>query len=101
MASEKIYLERDIHCFPHSIFISFAQPASRYCEDYMYTHTHTSDFVGIAYEVQLLPNNTARGTFLHKSGAVRNVDWIFLIGAGMAVTGRIRDIGQNVLQSPQ
>jgi len=30
---------------------------------------------------------------------VRNVDWIFIVGgAGLAVTGRIRDIGQNVLQ---
>jgi len=29
----------------------------------------------------LLPNNTAGETFLHKSGAVRRVDWIFIIGA--------------------
>jgi len=49
----------------------------------------------------LLPNNTASGTFLHKSGAVRSVDWIFMkrVGASLAVTGRIQDIGQNILKS--
>jgi hypothetical protein len=35
-------------------------------------------------------------TFLHKSGEVRNVDWIFFQwGTGLAVTGRTRDIGQK------
>ena len=43
---------------------------------------------------------TLRVTYLDKSGAVRSVDWIFTIwGAGLAVTGRIRDIGQKVLKS--
>ena len=29
-----------------------------------------------------------------------SVDWIFIVGgAGLAVNGRIRDVGQNVLQS--
>jgi len=32
------------------------------------------------YELPLLPNNTGSETFLHKSGAVRSVDWIFFIG---------------------
>jgi len=51
------------------------------------------------YELPLLANNSASGTFMHKSGAVRSVDWIFIIGgAGLAVTVRVRDIGQNVLQ---
>jgi hypothetical protein len=44
-------------------------------------------------------NNTASETFLHKSGAARSVDWIFYHwGYGLVVTGRIRDIGQKVLQ---
>ena len=33
-------------------------------------------------------------------GELWSVDWIFIVrGAGLAVTGRIRDIGQHVLQS--
>jgi len=34
----------------------------------------------IVYELPLLRNNTASETFLHKSGAVQNVDCIFIIG---------------------
>jgi len=45
----------------------------------------------------LLPNKTANETFVHKSGAVRIVDSdIYHWGAGLAVTGRIYDIGQKV-----
>ena len=66
----------------------------------LYLYIHISDCVQTVYELSLLPNNTANETFLHKSGAVRSVDWIFIVrGAGLAVTGPIRDIGQNVLQS--
>ena len=54
-----------------------------------------SDCVEIVYELPLLPNNTASEAFLHKSGAMRNVDW----DAGLAMTGRNRDTEQNVLQS--
>jgi len=32
-------------------------------------------------ELPLLPNKIASETFLHKSGAVRSVDWIFSNGA--------------------
>ena len=35
----KISLARDIHFSPKS-FISFAQPASLYCEEYVYIHTY-------------------------------------------------------------
>jgi len=38
------------------------------------------DGVETVYELPLLPNNTASETFLHKSGAVRGVDWICIIG---------------------
>jgi hypothetical protein len=81
-----------------SIFflISFPRPASLYCEEYV------CECVERVNELALLPNYTASETFLHKLGAVRSVDWIFYHwGAGLAVTGRIRDIGQNILQSPQ
>jgi len=74
----KISLARSIHCC--SIFLNFfAQSAPLYCEEYVYIHI--SDCVEIVYEVPLVPNNTASETFLHKSGAVRSVDWIFIIGA--------------------
>jgi len=39
-----------------------------------------SDCVETVYELPLLPNNTVNETLLHKSGAVRSVDLIFLIG---------------------
>jgi len=35
------------------------------------------DCAETAYELPLLPNNTASGTFLHKSGAI--VAWIFFL----------------------
>ena len=37
--------------------------------------------VQIVYELLLQSNDTASETFLHKSGTVRSVDWIFIIGA--------------------
>jgi hypothetical protein len=35
----------------------------------------------IVYELPLLPNSNGIGTYLHKPGAVRNVNWIFITGA--------------------
>ena len=46
----------------------------------VYIALHISDCVQIVYELPLLPNNTASETFLHKSGALRSVHWIFIIG---------------------
>jgi hypothetical protein len=43
----------------------------------MCVYIHTSDCLETEYELPLLPNNTASGTVLHKSGAMRKVDWIF------------------------
>jgi len=40
----------------------------------IYVYIHIYDRLEIVYELRLLP------TFLHKSGAVRSVDWIFIIG---------------------
>ena len=47
---------------------------------YTHTHTYTSDCVETVCELPLLPNDTAAGTFLHKSGAVRSVDWTLITG---------------------
>ena len=48
---------------------------------YIYIHIHTSHCVEILYELQLLPSSTASETFLHKSGAVRSVKWVFITEA--------------------
>jgi len=50
------------------------------------------------YDLPLLPKNTGSEKFLLKSGAVQIVHNIYHWGASLAVTGPIRDIGQNVLQ---
>ena len=47
---------------------------------YIYTYIHISHCVETAYELTLLPNNTGSEIFLHRSGAVRSVDWIFITG---------------------
>ena len=60
------------------IFISFVRPASLCCEDYTYIEYLTA--YETVHELSLLPNNTTGGTFLHKSGAVRSADWIFIAG---------------------
>jgi hypothetical protein len=39
-----------------------------------------SDWEYIVYELPFLRNNAASGTLLHKSGAVRSVDWIYIVG---------------------
>jgi len=50
---------------------------------YIYTHTHISECVGIAYELTLLPNNTASETFLQKPGEMGSASWKFIIGLQM------------------
>jgi len=42
--------------------------------------THIPGYVEILHELPLLPNNGATETFLHKLGALRSVDWIFITG---------------------
>ena len=59
-----------------------------YIHTYTHTHTHTSDCTENVYELPLLTNNTAVKHFHTNS-------W----GAGLAVTGRICDIGHMVLQA--
>jgi len=61
-----------------NIFIYFAQQASLFCEIYVYMHI--SDRVHTVHELPFLSNNNASETFVHKSGALRSVDWIFITG---------------------
>ena len=72
-----------------------------YTDTYVQTHIyrHISDCLQTVHVLPLLPNDTAGEKFLPKSGAVRCVDWIFITwGGGLAVTWRMFDIGQNILQ---
>jgi hypothetical protein len=41
---------------------------------------HICDCVQVVCELPVLPGKTASAIFLHKSGAVRSVDWMFIIG---------------------
>jgi hypothetical protein len=43
-------------------------------------HAHISESVEFMHELQLLLNSSASEMFLHKSGAMRSVDWIFITG---------------------
>jgi hypothetical protein len=85
ISCKKFSFARRIQCYP-LFLISFDQPASLYCEGYVYmyiyiyTHTHTPDCVQTVYQLPLLPNNTVSETFIHKLGEVRSVDWIFIFG---------------------
>ena len=102
-------LSRGIHCCP-SLFCFFAQPASLYCEEYvcvcvyvyvcMCIYIYIYNCIESMHELPLLPNNMASETLCTKIGCVANC-WldIYHWSAGLAVTGRIRDIVKNVLQS--
>jgi hypothetical protein len=64
----------------------------------MYVYTPISDCVQTVYQLPLLPNNSAvKHIYTNRSGAKYWLD-IYHWGVGLAVTGRIRDIGHNVLQ---
>jgi len=54
---------------------------------------YISDIVKTVLELSLLPNNTAKHFFY------TNQEQCDVLGRDLAVTGRIRDIAQNVLQS--
>ena len=65
----------------------------------MCIYTHISDCVQTVYQLPSLPNNnTTQHIYTNQSGANCWLD-IYRWGAGLAVTGPIRHIGQNVLQS--
>jgi hypothetical protein len=73
-------------------FLFFLPDQLLYIVTNMCTNTQ-SDCAQTVYEL-LLPNNTAIETFLYKSRAVQSTEW----GPDLAVTGRIRDNGKNVLK---
>ena len=83
MARGKISLSSGVQCCLN--LLSFLLSYQRlYIVNNMCIYTDISDCVETVYELPLLPNNnTASETFLHKSGAVRSVDWIFIIGPSL------------------
>ena len=78
-ARENISLSCGTHCCPNIFYFLCPTTVAILCT--MCVHIHISDCVETVYELPLLPNSTAGETFLHKSGAVRRVDWIFITGA--------------------
>jgi hypothetical protein len=76
MASRNISLASGIHCCPKILFI-FSEQLLYIVKNMVYIHI--SDCVQTVYELPLLPNSTASEPYLHKSGAVRSVDWMSLL----------------------
>ena len=60
-------------------------------------YIYTSDTVQTVYKLPLLPNNTAVKHFYTNRSVAKCWLDIYRWGAVLAATGRIRDIGQNVL----
>ena len=71
LGTRRSLLSQLFSCCPTSVCILW-----RIC-----LYIYISDRVETVCELLLLPNNTASETFLHKSGAVRSVDWVFITGA--------------------
>ena len=80
IARGKIYLAQGIHCCPNFLFY-LGCPTSVSIFWRICIYLRNCDSVQIVYQVQLLTNNTACESFLHKSGALRSVDWIFITRA--------------------
>ena len=77
MALRKTSLAHSIHCYTFLFLLS----EQHLCiVKNMCLYIHTPDYVEIVYYLLLLANNTAGETFLYKSGTVRIVDWMFVIG---------------------
>jgi hypothetical protein len=76
MERGKISLADGIQCCSNLFY--FFRPISGYILKNMCVYIHTRLRIDL-YELTFLPNNTASETFLQKSGAIRSVDWIFII----------------------
>ena len=78
MALGKIPLARSILYRPN-IFYSFAWPASLYCEHYVYIHTYLIPYrLYMNYRCYQV---TLQWNIFTQIGALRSVDWIFIVGA--------------------
>jgi hypothetical protein len=96
MARGTVSVARCIHCCPNFFFLPFAPPASPYRAEYMCVHIWLrTDCIWITVATKWQCSEI----FLHKSERAKCWLDIYRWGTGLAVTGRIRDIGQHVLQS--
>jgi len=77
------------HCCPN--FFLLLLPDQGLCIGKNMCTLHISDYLENAYIGPLLPNNTVRKTFLHKSQVVRSADWVFNTG-----TSTWRCVGEYV-----
>jgi len=102
--TRELSLACDIHCCPNTFYFFCWTSVSMLWRIYIYIHTyihtHLSECVETVYELPLLPSNTANKTFKKTERSAKCWLDIYYWGAGLAVTGHIHDIGQNVLQSP-
>jgi hypothetical protein len=85
--TEFIAVQVSVISFPWPAFLHFEECVCVcvcvcvYIYIYIYIYRYIFACVEtVYYELPLLLNNTASETFLHKSGAVLSVDWIFIIG---------------------
>jgi len=82
---------------PQRVVVFF--PLSERLRSLSVTYAHISDFVQTVYELPLTPNNTAVKHFYTNRERCEVLTGCLSLGTGQAVNGRIRDIGQNVVQS--
>jgi hypothetical protein len=93
MARGKLSLAHGIHCCPD--YFLFILPDQRFCiVRYVRVCVCLHIWVEIVYELPLQLN-----IFTEIGNRIQCWLDIYHWDAGLAVTGRIRDIGQNVLQS--
>ena len=97
MAQGKISLAGLYISVPVSFY--FLCPTSTFMLWRTYVPVHTPDAVQAVYELPSLSRNTAAKHFYTNRSSPKCWLDIYHWGAGLAVTGRIRDNGQKVLQS--
>jgi len=97
MALGKISLEGVSISVP--VYFYFLGPTSVSVLWRTYIPVHISDGVETVYELLLLAHNTEAKHFYTNMRSAKCWLDIYRWGAGLAVTGRIRDIGQKVLLS--
>jgi hypothetical protein len=79
IAQGKISLASGIDCCPEILFLLSGKLLCIVKNVCVCVCVFMSDCVQTVYELPLLPNNTAKEIFLQNLGAVRSVDWIFLV----------------------